>query len=112
MGMCYRLDSDCGAPVILCDECGFEILEAAGHNVLFKAVDDDGRYRGTGAYIPVVFVHAKCTRQYEAKHGGHHSWDSIGDWLFFLKNNSGITKKAERQTAEGIEIAKRFGMVR
>jgi hypothetical protein len=111
MGMCYRLDHNCGAPVILCDHCGFEIQEAAGQNVLFKSVNEDGRYQ-VGAYVPAVFVHVECTRQYEARHGGHHAWNKIDDWLFFLKNNCGITKKVEQKTLEKMKRWIEWGWVR
>jgi hypothetical protein len=73
-------------------------------------MDKDWRYQ-VGAYVPAVFVHVECTRQYEAVHG-HHAWNKLKHWLIFLKNNCGITKQIEREAIETIKDWASYGLAR
>lgn len=92
MPMAVKFHDDLFMPIVVCDQCGEEITEAAKANYqwLFNA---DDPHRAARMY----FTHKRCCRAFEQRHGGRWCWCELQCLPIYLGTNLRIKQRAARQ---------------
>ncbi|MFA6562444.1 MAG: hypothetical protein WCV00_11100 [Verrucomicrobiia bacterium] len=93
-----KLRKELACPVIVCDHCGEEIIDALNANAIWQENLDKDQTPGN-----VFFVHKECDLLFQRKRSDPSKtwcWNGLDVWLLYLTNNVSWDAKKAKQTAD------------